>query len=57
LIFNILQKLSDLSAFKRFARFLADVGKMWGKIFGYSKDKYYLCIKQFTHCPINQKKT
>jgi hypothetical protein len=31
LIFNTLQKLSDLSAFKRFARFLADVGKMWGK--------------------------
>lgn len=29
---------------------------MWGKNFGYSKDKYYLCIKLFTHYPINHKK-
>jgi hypothetical protein len=56
LIFNILQFFSNLSAFKCFARFLADVGKMWGKNFGYSKDKYYLCIKQFTHYPNNHKK-
>ena len=38
LIFNILQFFSNLSAFKRFAGFLADVGKMWGKNFGHSKD-------------------
>ena len=29
---------------------------MWGKNFGHSKDKYYLCIKQFTHNPNNHKK-
>ena len=46
----------NLSAFKRFARFLADVGKMWGKNFGYFLDKYYLCIKLFTHYPNNHKK-
>ena len=39
-----------------FARTLADVGKMWGKKFGHSMDKYYLCIKLFTHYPNNHKK-